>query len=338
MRILIVNVNWLGDVLLSTPAIRAIRKHFPESYLACLVPPRCVAALKGNPYLDEVISADDRDSTASFLGSWKTIAHLRKRRFDRAIFFHRSISKKWMAWLAGIPDRRGFEVPGKKRGLFLTQVYSPPRAGTHRADFFLELVKAQGIPTDGREPDFFPSKTAEEDLKRLATAQGLDLEHPYAVLHPGGNWDLKRWPAGFFTQWIQLFLKAYPSWTVVVCGTPGEQNIADEIMEKAVSARVVSLCGKTSLDVLAALLKKAKFLLSNDSGPIHLAAAEGTPLFGLFGPTSAAQTGPISKGPAFFFKKDVGCQVPCYFRSCDTRVCMEWLTPKEVFEQTKALA
>jgi len=97
---------------------------------------------------------------------------------------------------------------------------------------------------------------------------------------------------------------------------------------------VVSLCGKTTLDVLARLLKGAEFLLSNDSGPIHLAASQKTKLIGLFGPTSPVLTGPVSDAPMSILWKDVGCEVPCYYRSCNYRVCMELVTPQEVFQKS----
>jgi len=333
-RILIVNVNWIGDVLFSTPAIRAIRKKYPKAYIASLVPPRGMGLLKNNPYLDEVIVGEDKTSAAYLLKQIPTILELRKRKFDTAVFFHRSRTRAWLAKLAGVPKRAGFESPLGRRGL--TRAFPSPSAATHRIDLFLDLVEKLGIQADGRGIDFFPAKEAEETLSLLLERKGIHRNSPYVVLHAGGNWDMKRWPTGYFAEWIKLFLKKF-SWTVVLCGQKPEEAISREISSYFSSREVVSLCGQTSLDELAILLKRAKLLLSNDSGPLHLAASQKTPLVGLFGPTSPEETGPVSEGPLVILRKDVGCEIPCYYRSCNYRVCMDWLTPEEVFEKTKEM-
>lgn len=320
-RILIVNVNWMGDVLFSTPAIRALRKRFPEGYLACMVPPRCADLLANNPYLNEVIVYRGDDSLLSFFEGLRMARELRSRRFDTAIFFHRSKSKAWMARLAGIPERHAF---------------SQPRATRHRADIFLNMIQNLAIPLDGRTPDFFPKKEAEAECTALLKECGVENGAPYVVVHPGGNWDLKRWPARFFVEWIRLFLREHP-WRILICGTKPEETLAREIQSHFSQGEVASVCGKTSVDVLAFLLKRARFLISNDSGPIHLAASQRTKILGLFGPTSPAETGPLSDGKVLILHKDVGCEIPCYFRSCNYRVCMDWITPEEVFKKTTEL-
>lgn len=124
---------------------------------------------------------------------------------------------------------------------------------------------------------------------------------------------------------------------VLLCGTESERPVCESIATPLKKERVVSLCGETSLDTLALLLKRSRIFLTNDSGPIHLAASQGARIVALFGPTSPAITGPVSAAPSRVLHKDVGCEVPCYFRSCSGRVCMEWLTPEEAFAQTREL-
>ncbi len=332
-RILLVNQNWLGDVLFSTPAIRALRKKFPEGFIACLVPERCRQALAQNPYLDEVIVYDER----AFLFSWKTlrlVAALRRRRFDKAIFLHRSRTKVRLARWAGIPERWGYASKRGQRDL--TRAVPVPVVKSHKTDFFLKLLEDCGIPADGRTTDFFPKKEAEGELKELFDGLGIALGAPYAVVHAGGNWELKRWPADFFVRWARIFLKKYP-WRIILCGTARETALCNSIASSFKNGELVPVCGKTSLDALALLLKNAKILVSNDSGPIHLAASQNTKILGLFGPTSPDETGPVSAAPLKILRKDVGCDVPCYYRSCNYRVCMEWLTPEEVFAATEEL-
>ncbi len=333
-RLLIVNVNWLGDVLFSTPAIRALRKHQPSATIACLVPSRCAPVLRNNPYLNEVIPYEDRRSMTAWPEYGRVIGELRKRHFDRAIFFHRSKTKVFLAALAGIQERIGYSALSRDR--FLTRTYEAPLEKIHRIDYFLNLLENMGIPPDGRTLDFFPERGAEASLERLLQCRGVPQGASYVVVHPGGNWALKQWPADYFVEWIRLFLNRFP-YRVVLCGTKREKGLSRQIESHFCEKEVISLCGETSLDVLAMLLRKARFLLSNDSGPVHLAASQETPILALFGPTSPGITGPVSKNRMILLRKDVGCEIPCYFRSCNYRVCMEWLKPQEVFEKTLEL-
>ena len=332
-KILLFGQNWLGDVLFSTPAIRAVRKKYPGARIACLVPPRAEAVLKNNANVDEVIVYGDRISFFSAL-FWKTVFRLRAARFDTALFFHRSKTRQWLACFAGIKNRWGFRYPGRKN--LLTKAVDQPPDAKHRIDYFLHLVEALGIPPAGRLMDFNPDPKASVDLKKIFAQACISQNEPYIVVHAGGNWGLKRWPVEYFSQWIYYFLEKYP-WRVILCGTRSEEDIARKILAQFPRGEVVSFCGKTSVDALALLLKDAKLLLSNDSGPIHLAASQKTKIVGVFGPTSAEYTGPVSDAPMKILQKDVGCQVPCYFESCDYRVCMDFLRPLEVFRQTQSL-
>jgi len=231
--------------------------------------------------------------------------------------------------MAGIPERAGYDEKGRR--WLLTRSCPRPEAALHRTDHFLHLLEFLGIPGQGREPDFRPRPEAQAELDELLESHGIVKNAAYAVVHPGGNWSLKRWPVPYFIEWIELFLKKYQA-HVILCGTLPEAALSEKISSHFKNGRVISFCGKTSTVTLALLLKNAQFLLSNDSGPIHLAASQGTNIIGLFGPTSPELTGPISKGRTVILRKEVGCEIPCYYRSCDTRVCMEWLKPAEVFE------
>ena len=328
-RILVVNANWAGDVLFSTPALRAIRKKFPDSFISCLAPPRVKNILKNNPHLNEVMLCSDRMPLAAFWRPASTAARIRKGNFDTAIFFQKSAGRVRLASWAGVRERIGFETPGRKKAL--TQAVPLPDRLLHRIDKYLYLLGQAGIPSDGRRMEFFPDPEAEASLRKLLPGGG-----PYVVLHAGGNWDLKRWPIGSFVQWIRLWRKEFKH-RIVLCGTGPEVPLAEAIRSNFSEDEVLSLCGKTSFDELAFLLKNAELLLSNDSGPIHLAATQRTKIVGIFGPTSPVITGPVSDAPMKILWKDVGCEVPCYYRSCHYRVCMEWVKPEEVFEEARKL-
>ena len=332
--ILIINANWLGDVLFSTPALRAIRRKYPTSNIACLAPPRVSEVLKRNPHLDELILYDDRVSFLSWGECARVAKVIRQRHFDTAIFFHRSKTKAILLKMAGVPERIGYSAPGRDR--FLTQAVDPPASPAHKIDLFLNLIEQTGIPSDGRHMEFFPDPSAELSLQKLLREQGFNDSEPYAVVHAGGNWELKRWPAENFAKSIRLFSREFGH-RIILCGTSAEEGLSREIQSLCCAGELISLCGKTSLDELAVLLKNAEFLLSNDSGPIHLAATQKTKIVGLFGPTSLELTGPSSLAPMRILWQDVGCEVPCYYRACNYRVCMDWLTPEEVLKKAKEL-
>lgn len=328
-RILVVNVNWVGDALFSTPALRALKRSRPDARVSCLVPPRCRPVLERNPYVDEVLVAEEGRGPAGFLAAFALAARLRGR-FDTAIFFHRSSTRAFAVYLAGIPERIGIATP--KRSGFLTRAVEAPPPGLHRIDGFLRLVEQIGVRPDGRRPDFFPEPGAGAAVDALLANHGLQARDGFAAVHAGGNWGPKRWPARHFAEWIRLFRKE-TGLPVVLCGTEGEKSVAGEIL--ALAPEAVSMCGETSLSTLAELFRRAKVLVSNDSGPIHLASTQGTPTVGLFGPTSPDLTAPVSDAPVRFLFKDVGCEVPCYFRDCDLRVCMDWITPEEALTAAK---
>lgn len=334
MRILIVGVNWLGDVLFLTPSLRALRKKFPQAVITCAVPLRAIPLLRNNPHLNEVMEWDDKIFLWTPFKFLRLFWRLRKRNFDAAIFFHRSKTKVWIAKLAGIPERVGYEA--RFRNGLLTRAFPMPAGRLHRLDIFLELIRQWGVPPDGRRLDFNARREAEAELSALLLKKGISSSDVYVVVHAGGNWELKRWPAGHFVRWIGLFLEKYPM-KVVLCGTNPERALSEEIASHFTDGRVVSLCGQTSLDLLALLLKNSRLLVSNDSGPIHLAASQNVRILGLFGPTSVEETGPVSEAPLRILRKDVGCEIPCYFRSCRGRVCMEWLAPEEALAEAEEL-
>lgn len=333
-RILLVGVNWLGDALMATPAVRAVRRAYPDAHLEILVPSRVADVYRRNPHLNGVIVYDDRAPilSASF---WNTVSELRHRSFDTAILLHGSRTKARLTRWAHIPQRWGMAGDGREE--LLTRTAQPSPKGVHRAQTYLDLIGAFGIAADGRKIDFIPDSTAEASLERILQGAGMDISKPFAVVHAGGNWELKRWPVSHFRTWSQRFLEARPQASIVLSGAASEAETAHSIAEFLDPKRVFVLSGKTSLDELAFLFRKALFVLSNDSGPIHLAASQNARILGLFGPTAPSETGPWTEAPAEILWRDPGCEVPCYFRSCDSRVCMDRLSPESVLESALRL-
>lgn len=326
LRTLVAEVNWIGDVLLSTPLLRALSAASGGGGVDCLVHPRCEAVLRRNPHVRRLVLYDERAPLWSARGWFAALSALRRLRPQRAILLHASRSKAALCRAAGADETIAYAL---KTNPFLTRAVPPPADALHRTDVYLGLLGPLGVPALGREPVFVPSPEADAELDGLLREAGADPASPLVAVHAGGNWELKRWPAGHFKDWIRLLRRSY-SGTVVLCGTLAEEGLARQILEGSRSDRgAVSLCGRTSLDVLARLFRRARLVVTNDSGPIHLAASQGARILGLFGPTAPEQTGPTGPGRTRILRRDVGCEVPCYFRSCRPRACMEWIRPEE---------
>lgn len=332
-RIAVFNVNWLGDALFTTPAIRALKKSRPEARIVSIGSPRSLPALANNPYLDGTRALEDRLGVSRFWEMVRLVIWLRRQRFDTAVFFSRSRTRAFLAWLAGIPRRVGYARSGGPN--FLTHALRSAPKPVHKSQYFVDLAVSMGASPDGLEPDLHPGAQAQACARRLLSEAGIGPDERYAVVHAGGNWELKRWPAEHFVRWIRLFHER-TKLRVVLCGSEAERPLIESIASKT-SPAAVSLCGRTDLSTLAAVIKEARLVLSNDSGPIHVAASQSTPIVGVYGPTLASLTGPRSRGPVAIVASDHGCELPCYYTVCRDRVCMESLSVEAVLARSLEL-
>jgi lipopolysaccharide heptosyltransferase II len=331
MKILIFTKNWLGDVLFEIPALRAIRENFLEARMVVLAPARCREILEAVPFLDEVRVFDERSSERSLVSKIRFLAWLGRERFDKVFLFHRSFTRAFLAWLGGIPERIGYRTG--KRGWILTKSVDPPRQAMHQADYFLVLLKWAGLRVKfGAAYEFFYRAEDELKAKKILETKGL-VPRAFAAFHIGANWEPKRWPASHFAELADLVSEAF-SCPVVLTGSSEDEVIAQEVIEKAQTARPVSLCGKTSLGVLGAFYKQAAFVVSSDSGPMHIASGVGTPVVALFGPTSPKWTGPRGTGKKVVIQfVPEGSLVPWRGKGLPPPRWMEPILPEEVFER-----
>lgn len=329
-RFLVVGVDWLGDALFMTPVFRALKTRWPGSFVAVTTASRNLPVLSRCSYLDEVRAYDEVPFFLGLPEQFRLSRWMASRRFDTVFFLHRSFTRALAARSAGIPERVGFR--NTKRDALLTRLLDPPAASLHRIDAYLSVLSPLGIETAGRHPE---ARALPEDsrewLGAVSRHAGWSAGDPYVVLHPGGNWDLKRWPAGHFAELAGRL--AAQGTRVAVCGSAHEAHLGERIVArwKGTGKEVVSFCGKTGFGGLVGMLGGARLVVSNDSGPLHLAAALGAPVLGLFGPTLPDITGPVSgNAAARTLHRDWGCELPCYFGRCVNRVCLDRLTVDEV--------
>lgn len=338
MKIAVFNVNWLGDVLFSAPAIRRIRQAWPQAFIVGIVVPRCRDLLAHNPDINEVIVYDEKGRHRSLWGKLRFLGLLRKKRFDKGFLFHRSWTRALIFFLAGIKERIGYG--DKRRGALLTTaIAAPDKARMHRAEYYLSIVsaylgrkgKAAGGGLDNFRWDFIVSDEDRVYIHNLLAAVGINKDDFLVLLNPGGNWRQKRWPRERFVS-LARRLGDRRGVRVVISGAEKDVGLGQEIAASAGSKDVSSLCGKTTLGQLAALMQGADVVVSADSGPLHLAIAAGAKrVIALFGPTLPSITGPYCPpGQVSVLRKDTGCTIPCYKQDCGDIRCMRAISVDDV--------
>lgn len=337
MKILIVTKNWLGDILFEIPAIEMIRSHYPQAEILCMTHPRCVPMLENQPAIDRLLEFDERGKHRSLFSKIEWIQRLRQENIEQVYFFHRSRTRAFLLMLAGIPKRIGYAA---KWPNFLTQAVPEPKKPLHHVDYFVELLAAAGFSKpENPAYRFYFSPQDEVQIERSLAKYQLQN---FACFHLGANWEPKRWPPAHFAKLADLL---YQHWglPVVLTGGPGDRELGEAVKKIAASGKIISLIGETSLGELGALFSRAQFVVSGDSGPMHIASGVGTRVAAIFGPTHPDLTGPRGTGESFvrhFVPQ--GFQSPWYEDSKKIRgqnfPAEGWLSqvePESIFEAIK---
>ncbi|MCD6134843.1 MAG: glycosyltransferase family 9 protein [Candidatus Omnitrophica bacterium] len=325
-RVLVSNVNWLGDSLLMTPVLRGLKEKAGVMYLVLFTHRRTREIFFRNPFIDEIIEFTDKDlkNLPGFLSKAVRLARLE---LDTAIMLKASLSRLFMFKLARIKRIVSF---GNKRYInFLldVKVKADPFV-LHRLNYYLKLLEALGIYVDSYQPDFFLDKN---DIDKAGDfIQTIAGDKKVVILHPAANWKLKCWPAVYFASLNDL-LQEKLGVSVIISGRKDDVLLAEKISALC-RYKPVSVCGRFNLRELAAIIKKSSLFISADTGIMHLAAAVNTPLVALFGPTSPLITSPRTSSFVRIIQKDVGCKIPCYNLKCSNNLCMKEIKPSEVFQ------
>lgn len=314
-RILICRTDRIGDVLLSTPVIRALRQAYPEAFLAMMVSPYAKEAVEGNPDLDEVIVYDKSGAHRSWPASISFSCQLRKKKFDLALILHPNVRVHVAVFFAGIPRRIGYDY---KMGFLLTDriPHTKPAGHKHELEYNLDLVRYLGVEPKERMI-YMPVKPAaeawaENTLKCLGVGPGDGL----LAVHPGASCISKLWPVERFAEAAESLSRKYGLKVVVVSG-PKDLPLADKVLS-SLRVPAFSLAGKTTLSQLASILRRCRLLISNDSGPVHVAAAVGTPVVSIFGRAqkglSPARWAPVAQNSRVLHRS-AGCS-ECLAHEC----------------------
>jgi heptosyltransferase-2 len=369
-RLLVRGTNWLGDAVMTTPALLRLREKFPDAHITLLIPEKLKDLWAKHPAVNETVSFAPDESIFAVARKLRRVGSSRcddrtaqravPTKFDLALALPNSPRSAIEPWLAGIPQRVGYARPW--RNFFLTQTVAPrpgsvrmqkrsvaeiktlisqtpdPRrpipATAHQIHEYLHLVGTLGANPEPLAPQLF---VAPDEIEAAKKKFGLEkITSPIFGLNPGAEYGpAKRWPAERFIAAAQEIQKR-TNCIWLIFGGKGDVAVASQIASQLPSANfhLLNLAGQTSLRELMSLLKLCRVLLTNDSGPMHVAAALGTPVVVPFGSTSPELTGPGLPGDPRhrLLKSDAPCS-PCFLRECpiDFR-CMNGITVERVVE------
>jgi len=327
-RILIVKPSSLGDIVHALPTLRALRARYPHAHIAWLVKRQWAALLDRAEGLDRIWPMGD-----GLRGWLSRVPGLRAERFDLVIDLQGLFRSGAIAGLTGCGRRIGFANGREGSPFFYTDRVSVPTPEMHAVDRYLLIAAAAGASWKGK-PEFGlrPQPDDQQEVDALLGAHGISRGSAWVAFNVSARWPTKRWPAECFGA-VAEALQRDAGVRVVLIGGPDDEAASRAVIAH-MSVSAVDLTGKTGLSLLPALLSSASVLVTNDSGPMHVAAAVGTPVVALFGPTSPVRTGPYGGGHAVLARADVPCR-PCFDRRCRNAISLECLTrvsPEEVLE------
>lgn len=326
MRILLIRLRLVGDVVFTTPALRALRRRFPDARIAYLVEPGAAPVVLGNPHLDEVFTATRSRGLQRIVDDLRLAAALRRRRFDVVIDFHGGPRASWIAWASGAPRRIGYTITGRS-WMYTDRVPRPRQLrARHSVENQWDLLERVGVPPTTRDID--PTEMSErQDARRAVEARlkqaGVGPDDELVVVHVSAGNPFRRWPVESFAKLSAALAAGGPGRRVVLTSGPSEPEAAVMVAEHAradapaVADRIVR-CGEFDLPELRALVGRAALFIGGDSGPLHIASTTTTPIVALFGPTLPERSAPWR--PVHLVTECVEPEpLPC--RPCDQRAC-----------------
>jgi heptosyltransferase II len=333
VKILVRAPNWVGDAVMAIPALEAIRETRTRDEICVLARPAVADLFAGQPFVDRVIRYESRGEHRGWWGGEKLVATLRGEKFDVAVLLQNAFDAAWLAWRAAIPERIGYARDG--RGPLLTKAIRVPSEGEipkQESRYYLELLRRAGlaqvraaIPPIHLNVSEGALATAEAALR----AAGARQNSWRCAIAPGASYGAaKCWPPEYFAQLADRLISECGA-DVIFFGTGDEKEIAARILS-SMKSRAISLVGETWMRDLAAMFACCSVFVGNDSGAMHVAAASGLPVIGIFGSTDPEGTAPVTE-QFTLVREAVSCS-PCFLRRCpvDHR-CMTRIRVDSVF-------
>lgn len=330
-RILVTRMKFIGDVVLTTPLIRSLRQAFPDAHIAYLAERGAVSLLEHNPFLDTIIGYDY--SRPSALEQVRVARILRRNRFDLTLDLWSNPRSALLTFLSGAPVRVGLERHG--RGRLYTVTVRDDGAPKTAVEFYNQFLDTIGVPPVAWRPELFVTDEERADIRRtvLSPLANADGAGPLVAIHPGATWPAKRWYPERFAELADRLIDQAGT-RVVLTGGPNDRAAVAEVQRR--SRHTLPHTGILALRRLAAVLDQSDAFVTNDGGPMHIAAALGTPTIGLFGPGQEEIWFPYPHEEGHrALRENVSCH-PCHLNVCNRpgeeyMECMKLLSVDAVF-------
>jgi heptosyltransferase-2 len=336
-RILVRGPNWLGDAVMCEPTLRGLRSLFPDAQIALLVKPGVADLFAGHPALTRVLTYDTNGRHAGLSGKWALAGQLRRQDFDLAVLFQNAFEAALLAFLAGVPRRYGYATDA--RSLLLTDPVAAPdrRTLVHQVRYYWDLLKPLGLTGDPSAPELVVFPEEEQAMAGRFAQGGVAPTDAVVGINPGSTYGgAKRWLPERFAEVTDrlchtIRLSRGQEVSVVIFGAKGEERLGQEIAAN-LSSKSLVLSGATTIRELMAAVKRCEVLVTNDTGPMHIASAFQVPVVAIFGPTDWRTTSPFGSDHAIV-RQPVDC-APCLLRECpiDHR-CMTRVTVDQVYDE-----
>ena len=314
-------------MVMLTPALRALKHTYPESNLTLLLRPRVADLMQTHPYVDTCLV--DNKTTGRYQSVKNLVRQLRDKVFDIAVVLHpTSFRNALLPFLARVPIRVGTNIAG--RGVLLT-ASCKDKTGIHEVHRYLRVLKLLNIDAVPSFLEFWHTDADRQFVERLLRAEGILPDDRIVALNLGTTWATKRWDMANFADLIQQIARLLPEIKIVLVGASEEEEFSKAL---PTSLSLINLVGRTEILQLGALLERCEVCVTCDSGPMHIAAAVGTPTLAFFGPTSPIRHQPYGTGHTVI-EKSVSCR-PCYKQTCHRQdaphLCMKEIGTAEVMK------
>jgi heptosyltransferase-2 len=335
-RLLIRSANWIGDAVMTTPAVRTIRKGFPNTHISLLAKPWVAPVFENSEHIDQLLIYDGEKRHKRFSGKFRLARDLKKYNFDAAILMQNAFEAALITFLAGIPIRIGYSTDARR--LLLTHAVPCTKEikKKHQTDYYLNILRAIGLPWDNRGLYLKLSQKDKLRAERILLEQHLSLENKLIGINPGATYGpAKQWSPDRYANLADR-IQALFGVRVIIFGGPDDKMLGRKISQK-MRHRPVDLSGKTSLGEAMALIERCDLFITNDSGLMHVAAALDVPLIAVFGSTNPVATGPLGSSSKVV-QAAVPCS-PCLKSECPEGHlnCMDQIDVDRVYDSVKEM-
>ncbi|MBU4344888.1 MAG: lipopolysaccharide heptosyltransferase II [Proteobacteria bacterium] len=335
-RLLIRSTNWIGDAVMTTPAVRAIRKNFPDAQISILTKPWVAPVFESSPYIDNILIYDDSGKHKGLSGKLRLARELKQYSFDAAILLQNAFEAALIAFFAGIPCRIGYNTDARSFLLTHSVPCTLQIKKMHQTGHYLGILQGVGLKADGLGLDLVVNKKYQKRAAEILEEYGISRAdrlvgiNPSATFGPAKQWFPERYAA--LSDKIHEVFGAH----ILLFGGPGDRELGRRISQM-MQHPPVDLCGKTDLGEAIGLIKECDLFITNDSGLMHVAAALDIPLIAIFGSTNPVTTRPFSE-KSKVVRIPIDCS-PCLKPECPKGhlKCMDQIDIDMVFEAVKEL-